>query len=245
MKYNIDAVDKHLETLLAKERSSVQESLNYSILEGSNIIELIHDSIVHCKTQISKIRIQLEKQQDEVICKRLRRQLQCFENNLMIWNLCGHLQNVSVDIKNIQTRLYADELPLIRRKSIGEACKIVYESSKVLIDNTGAELRHYIQSQNTELVNGFLDEFNMHRKKLTTFRETYSAKLKNVRVGINAHYDNDIIKQLDIIKNLSWSDTIETLIEYEKIILGFGPLFSRLIQVGLQDMACVFVPDDI
>ena len=159
--------------------------------------------------------------------------------------MCGNLKNVSVDIKNVQTRLYADEIPLIRRKSIGEAYKIVYESAKVLIDNTGSKLRDYIQTHNSENANGFLEEFNIHRKKLTTFREKHAAKLKDVRVSIHAHYDNDIINQLDIIENLSWSETIENLVEYEKIILGFGPLFSRLIQMGLDDMRCVFEPYDI
>lgn len=239
MRYNINEVDKQLERLLKSERDDVLDSLNSSILTGELSFELITTSIKHCKKQISNIdKLLYQKNNNESLRNSLVANRKAFSDNLAIWNLCGHIQLTSIQVKDVQKRLYAEGTnELQRRIAIGDASLLVYESSKVIMDCAGKD---FLQFLNKVLNRVELDNFKSLRKELTTFREENSKYLKDIRVKNVAHRDADILNQIDVIEELNWTDCIKLLLDYEKILNDFGAFLTSLIPLGNKELAVAF-----
>lgn len=239
MEYNVNEVDRQLESLLKSERDDILTSLNSSMSIGELSLELIITSIKHCKQQISNIdKHFLQKNNSVSLRNALITRRKAFEDNLAIWNLCGHIQLTSIQVKDVQKRLYAEETnELQKRMAIGEASLLIYESSKVIIDCTGKDFMDFL---NKVLTQKQLEGFKPLRKELTTFREGNSKCLKDIRVKTVAHRDLDILNQLDVIEELNWSDCIQLLLDYEKILNSFGAFLSSLIPLGMAQLAIVF-----
>ena len=239
MEYNINDVDRHLERLLKSERDDVLNSLNSSMETGELSLELIITSIKHCKQQISNID-KLFHQKNFIVsaCSSLTVKRKAFNDNLMIWNLCGHIQLTSIQVKEVQKRLYAGESnELQKRIIIGDATLLVYESSKVIVDCTGKDFLEFLHKV---LVHDQLEDFKSLRKGLTTFREGNSKYLKDIRVKSVAHRDTDVLNQIDVIEGLNWSDCIQLLLDYEIILNDFGAFLSSLIPLGNSMLADAF-----
>lgn len=239
MEYNVNEVDRQLEMLFKSERDEVLNSLKSSMATGELSLELIITSIKHCKQQISNIdKIFQQKNNNSSVRNSLIVKRKAFEKNLMIWNLCGHVQLTSIQVKDVQKRLYAvDTNELQKRIAIGEASLLVYESSKAIIDCTGKDFMEFL---NKGLTPKELSDFRLLRKELTTFREANSKYLKDIRVKSVAHRDMDILNQLDVIEELNWSDCIQLLLDYEKILNAFGAFLSSLIPLGNNVLAVAF-----
>ena len=239
MQYNINDVDRQLERLLNSERDAILNSLNSSVSAGELSFELITTSIKHCKKQISNIDKLIGQKNNSVSLRNsLIAKKKAFNDNLVIWNLCGHIQLTSIQVKDVQKRLYAGETNELRKRlAIGDASLLVYETSKVMIDCTGKEFMEFL---NKVLDQEELDVFKSLRKGLTTFREENSKYLKDIRVKSVAHRDTDILNQVDIIEGLNWSDCIQLLLDYEKILNDFGTFLTSLIPLGNNELAVAF-----
>lgn len=239
MYYNVNDVDRQLERLLKSERVSVMNSLDSSLETGKLSFELIITSIKHCKKQISNIdKLLRQKNNNASVCASLTVKRKAFNDNLAIWNLCGHIQLTSIQVKDVQKRLYSSEInELQKRIAVGEASLLVYESSKVIIDCTGKTFMDFL---NKVLTSDQLDGFKLLRRKLTTFREGNSKNLKDIRVKTVAHRDLDVLNQVDTLEGISWSDCIQLLLDYEKILNAFGSFLSSLIPLGNNMLASAF-----
>lgn len=238
MVYNINEVDKQLEGLFKQERGYVLECLDSTIVSEEASLEMIITSIKHCKKQISNIDKILHQKDNGSVYNSLTVMRKAFEDNLSIWNLCGHIQLTSIHIKNVQKRLYSSETnELQKRIVIGDALLLVYESSKVIIDCTGRSFMEFLNKVHSI---DHLEVFKSLRKELTTFREDNSEYLKDVRVKSVAHKDTDVLNQIDIIEGLNWSECIQLLLVYEKILNAFGKFLSSLIPLGINQLSMAF-----
>ena len=239
MQYNINDVDRQLERLLNSERDAILNSLSSSVSAGELSFELITTSIKHCKKQISNIDKLIGQKNNSVSLRNsLIAKKKAFNDNLVIWNLCGHIQLTSIQVKDVQKRLYAGETnELQKRIAIGDATLLVYESSKVIVDCTGKDFLEFLHKV---LVHDQLEDFKSLRKGLTTFREGNSKYLKDIRVKSVAHRDTDVLNQIDVIEGLNWSDCIQLLLDYEKILNDFGTYLSSLIPLGNRILADAF-----
>ena len=239
MEYNVSDVDRQLERLIRSERDNVLDNLNFSMVTGELSLELIRTSIKHCKQQIANIdKLFHQKNNNVSDYNSLTIKRKAFEDNLTIWNLCGHIQLTSIQIKNVQKRLYSVETnELEKRMAIGDASLLVYESCKVIIDCTG---RAFMELLNKVLTQEQLEDFKLLRKKLTTFRKDNSKYLKDVRVKSVAHKDTDVLNQIDVIEGLNWSDCVHLLLDYEKILNAFGEFLSLLIPLGHKILGFAF-----
>lgn len=239
MQYNINEVDRQLERLLKSERDYVLNSLSSSLSIGELSLELITNSIKHCKKQIVNIdKLLRQKNSNTGLRNSLVVKREAFCDNLAIWNLCGHIQLTSIQVKEVQKRLYAGETnELQKRIAIGDAALLVYESSKVIIDCTGKDFLEFL---NKVLVHDQLEDFKSLRKGVTTFREGNSKYLKDIRVKSVAHRDTDVLNQIDVIEGLNWSDCIQLLLDYETILNDFGAFLGSLIPLGNSILADAF-----
>lgn len=239
MEYNVNEVDRKLEKLLKTEHNGVLNSLNSSVVTGELSLEQIIYSIKHCKQQIANIDKHLSHKNNSIsLCKSLIARRQAFEDNLAIWNLCGHIQLTSIHVKEVQKRLYAtDTNDLQKRIVIGDASLLIYESSKVIIDSTGKDFWEFL---NKVLNQEQLDSFKSLRKELTTFRAKKSEYLKDVRVKSVAHKEPDFLNQVSMIESLNWSDCIQLLLDYERILNTFGTFLCSLIPMGISQLAMAF-----
>ena len=82
----------------------------------------------------------------------------------------------------------------------------------------------------------FEHELRNIRARLRQFQTTYSDYLQLVRNNTAAHKDQDVLKQLDIITNINWSETIQTTITFERIINDLGAFLQKLISSGLVSL---------
>lgn len=238
IEYHINEVDKQLEILLKLDREYVLECLDSSLMSEETSLELIITSIRHCKRQICNIdKLIIKKPQGDRDRISLMTKKTAFEDNLLIWNLCGHIQITSYQIKSIQKRLYSDENELQKRITVGEASLLIYESSKIIIDSTGKSFLDYLTRI---LGSDKLCDFKSLRKELTIYRENNSNNLKNIRVKNVAHRDPDLLNQIDVIEDFNWSDCIQLLLDYEQILNKLGAFLNSIIPLGLEQLAVAF-----
>ena len=238
IEYNINEVDRQLEGLLKQDLEYVLECLDSSLNSEEASLGVIITSIKHCKQQISSIdklllkKPQVNKEKSSLLTKRT-----AFEDNLTIWNLCGHIQITSYQVKSIQKRLYSDDNELHKRMTVGEASLLIYESSKIIIDCTGKSFMDFLTKV---LLSDKLCDFKSLRKELTVFRESNSSNLKDVRVKNVAHRDSDLLNQIDVIEELNWSDCVQLLLDYEQILNKFGVFLTSIIPLGMNQLAVAF-----
>lgn len=64
--------------------------------------------------------------------------------------------------------------------------------------------------------------------------------MTRIRKGIDAHRENDIVAQLDIIEGLHLSDAIKLINEYGMIINKLGQEVKPIIDLGLKRLQEVF-----
>ena len=62
-------------------------------------------------------------------------------------------------------------------------------------------------------------------------------ELHKIRNNIGAHRDDDFMKQMEVIGEMSWSDTIERFHEFEKATIEYGKSLKPLMDAGLHQIA--------
>ena len=115
-----------------------------------------------------------------------------------------------------------------------QASLIIYESLNDLFDLLGKDFKTII---NTKLNNSELEsKFLLIRKELNQFKDNNFNRLKEIRNVATAHRDNDILKQINLIAEISWSEVIGIVTVFDKILNKLGPLLQELINYDLRKL---------
>lgn len=232
MNYNLNSTDSFLEECLkSPEGIELDKTLAQTIKTEHEILELISTSIKHCKKNIAEIDKLLNIVEANDRLKRhlsdgFNLQKKVWEDALLIWNLCGFIQMISLEIKSAQKSLYFETDEWHRRNIIKQAYVMMYESSEDLLQQTG---KHFLDVMSLSCSEEQIVQFKAIRKKWSLFRKNYEDEFQDVRNKVGAHREHDVMMQINTIESLNWSQTIELLLEYEKLTIEIAPYFSALI----------------
>lgn len=92
-----------------------------------------------------------------------------------------------------------------------------------------------------KLLDGFsiADSLKDNLKHLTSNLNEYKAKyiseLKKIRNSCVAHREKNSIEHLRIISTLNWSDSVESLTGFDKILMKYGEFMQEVINTSLKE----------
>ncbi len=155
-----------------------------------------------------------------------------FEDTKFIWNIAGFINIISFDFKVVGQDLILADNEWQKRYYARQACLIIYESINDFFDLLGKDFKELIS---TKILDKTIEEELINvRRELNSFKANYFDMLKVIRNTAIAHRDNDSLKQVDTITNICWSDSIEIVTSYDKILNHLGQIFQRLMNIGLE-----------
>jgi hypothetical protein len=207
--YNKSSLDKDLENLISKERSNLISIYDTNFQTQEQTFSLIVDSIEHAE-------------------------FNNFNDNKLIWNIAGFINIISYDLKIIARDLTFAQTEWQKRHYARHACLIIYESIDSLFQLLGKDFRDLTQMRlNIIELEEMLTEI---REDLKLFKTNYSKKLYEIRNVAVAHRNNEVLKQVRIIKQINWNDTIQMISQFDNILNKLGSFCTSLINKGLSDL---------
>jgi len=207
--YNKSSFDKDLENLISKDRANLMSIYDTNFQTQEQTFSLIVDSIEHAE-------------------------FNNFNDNKLIWNIAGFINIISYDLKIIARDLTLAQTEWQKRHYARHACLIIYESIDSLFQLLGKDFRDLTQNRlNILELEEMLTEI---REDLKLFKKNYSKKLYEIRNVAVAHRNNEVLKQVRIIKQISWNDTIQMISQFDNILNKLGAFCQSLINKGLSDL---------
>lgn len=208
MKYNINGVDLHLARNLKMDGKAIKKNLHLKLEEEEKMLDLFEQSVKHC-------------------------QANNFNDNQTIWNISGFVNLVSMDIKTVNIGIYFAESEWIKRYYARQACLIMYEATEDLFRLMGKDFKQIIKTKID--IAEFELELKKSRQALNTFKTNNQEYLQKVRNTAIAHKDLDILKQIEVIKEINWSTIIQMIVDFESILTTMGSFLQKLINKALKE----------
>lgn len=109
MKYKKSPLDCFLQQRISDNAKELKNTLNETLQEEQDCLELIHGCIMHCKQNIANCEERINK------CSLAARSIYetkklAFKDNLTIWNMLGHIQMASIEMKECLKRLSVNDI---------------------------------------------------------------------------------------------------------------------------------------
>lgn len=206
--YKNNQTDKYLSENIQKQKESLKLTFLKNFETQEKTLELLIKGINHAKFNE-------------------------FEDTKFIWNIAAFINIISFDFKIVGQDLMFAENEWQKRYYARQACLIIYESVNDFFDLLGKDFRKLITAN---ICNEIIErELKSIRKELNSFKANNFEKLKEIRNVVIAHRDNDSLKQIISIQNISWSETIGLVTNYDKILNQLGQVFQKLINIGLAN----------
>lgn len=156
-----------------------------------------------------------------------------FEENYLVWNISGYITLISIDIKTMQKGLYSATTEWDKRFFARQSYLIMYDAPQKIIN----QIEKLLQRAGYRPFFTILEEA---KTRLKEFVKKYGTYIGDVRNNTAGHKDEKVIKQLNVIENIEWSNTIEITNEFEEQINDLGALLKLLIDAGLENIATAF-----
>ena len=207
--YNKCSLDKVLEDSISKERENLMFIFDTNFQTQEQTFSLIIDSIRHAK-------------------------FNNFHDNKLIWNIAGFINIISYDLKIIGRDLTFAQTEWQKRHYARQAYLIIYESVDSLFELLGKDFKDL--THNRLNISEFDEILKDIRKDLNLFKTTYKDKLYEIRNVAIAHRDIEVIKQVEIIQQINWHETIQTISQFDNILNKLGSFCTSLINKGLSDL---------
>ncbi len=156
-----------------------------------------------------------------------------FTENKLIWNFASYINIVSFDLKIIGENLFLSTNEWGKRYFARQSAIVIYESLNDIFELSGKEFRNILSrfSNATELKT----EIKQLTTELNEYKQKYFEQLKTIRNNCAAHRDKDCIEQLKIITSLNWSESVETLTVFDKILMKYGVFMQKVINISLEE----------
>lgn len=230
MIYKKSPLDYFLQQRISDNAKELMNDLSETLQTEQACLEQILLSINHCKKNIAACEKQIKKCSLTSLPVYESRK-SAFKDNLIIWNMLGHIQMASIEMKEYLKRLSVEDIDEWNQRDIIKSAYIaIYETSKKLVDSTAEIIKfinRYFPSYDCEV-------FLSTRKELTKFREINTAELTRIRNGIAAHRDEEVSTQIKIIEGLHLSDAVKLIVEYGNIVNRLGNVTSPIIELGFK-----------
>ncbi len=208
--YNKNKIDTDLEKLIADDKANMAATYEKNFQTQEQTLGLIVSSLRHSD-------------------------FNNFKDSKTIWNIAGYVNIISYDLKIITRDLTFSQNEWQKRHYARQACLIIYESIDDLFKLLGKE---FIDLTKNRLdITELQTDLKEIRQELNTFKSGYSEKLNEIRNVSIAHRDNEVLKQIELIQQINWSDAIGMIMQYDVILNKLGAFLTKLINKGLADLS--------
>ena len=236
MKYKKSPLDYFLQQRISDNAKELKNTINETLQNEQDCLKQICICIDHCKQNIANCEERIKK------CSLASLPIyetkkSAFKDNLTIWNMLGHIQMASIEMKEYLKRLSVKDIDeWEQRDAIKSAYTAIYETSKKLIDTTGSVMK-FIQCH----FPGYdYMSFAAAKKELTRFREQNTIELTRVRNSVDAHRDLEVSVQIDTIEGLHLAEAVQLIIDYGNIVNKLGDVTSPIKELGIKRLQACF-----
>lgn len=147
-----------------------------------------------------------------------------------IINSYGYLNLLAYDLISVGYNLYFEKKRWQKIYFARQVSLLIYEALNDIPTITGKIFKvQFNSARGIPAVEDFLSQLKQCNKRLQEYRNNNLDKLKNIRMNVAAHRDDDIDEQLSIIKNINPYDTIKQMTDFDKTLRHFIDLLQSLI----------------
>ena len=189
----------------------IKETLEAISLEEKNCLELFKIQIRHCQQQLALIG----------------------ERIAAGW----HTHELMTQKRAFEKLLYFEKNESSRERIAVDASVMMYEWCEDLNELTGKKYQDIAQRLLSEAA---LAKTRIARKKLADFFKQEKPVLSEIRHNAGAHREHDFMKQMEVLEEVGWSDTIERLHRFEEVTLELGKTMKPLMEAGLKKIGEAF-----
>jgi len=136
--------------------------------------------------------------------------------NVIIWNIFGFLNILEYDLTSVGYNLvfenkrwqkiyYARQVTLVMYEAFNDLPEILGKNYKTIFDGI-------------ENAKPYIDTLKGYKKDFELLKNTNFEYLKEIRMNVSAHRDQDIDKQLEVIRTIDPYKVIRIMFDFEKIL---------------------------
>lgn len=136
--------------------------------------------------------------------------------NIIIWNIYGFLNMLQYDLTSAGYNLVFENKPWQKIYYARQVILIMYEAFKDLPEILG---KYYKQIFNgIDKVKSYLETLKGYKKEFELLSDKNKYFLQHTRMNVSAHRDQDIDKQLQVIRDIDPYRVIRIMFDFEKIL---------------------------
>ncbi len=226
----------YLDALMdSAEGRKLRKALEATCADEKLGLEEFKKMISHCQNQLDIIQnsISAEGPTKEILSRK-----RAFEEELAILNIAALTHQCDYETKGYQRLLYFEKNDSIRKQIMGNVSVMMYEWCEKLLGISGKQLQDIAKRL---LGPAGVVNINVARKKISDFFKREKQKLHDIRIYVGAHKEGDFMKQMEVIGEMRWSDTLAQFHNFEDAVLEFGKALKPLMDAGLQQIAYSFI----
>lgn len=207
--YNVSNVDIELETNIDIDKASMFNLYNKNFETQEKTLEYIIAGLEHSD-------------------------FNNFGDSKLVWNIAAYINIISYDLKIIGRDIAFARTDWQKRHYIRQACLIIHESIDDLFQLLGKEFNDLIKNRvDISTLNSELLDL---RKDLNHYKSRYLKTLKEIRNVAIAHRDTEVLTQFNLIVQISWTESIGMMSEFDDILNRFGRFLSKLMQMNFTGL---------
>lgn len=206
--YNITETDAEFEQLLNTKIVEFQKQFKNNLIIQESTIELLYKGVIHSDSND-------------------------FKNNRLVWNASCYVNIISYDLKVIGKNLMLSKTEWEKRYFARQAGLLIYEGTNDLFDLFGREFRTAISGLSD--FDKIKENLKHITKKLNLYKETYLARLHNIRNVSIAHRDQNTVEQLSTIFSISWVEAINFVSEFDQILNLAGQFLQEIMNKSVVE----------
>ncbi len=200
--YNITDTDREFQALLTKEKlAEFEKSFEKNFFTQEGTLQLLSLG-VRAATDLK------------------------FESSRVIWNTACFVNVLSYDLKIIIRSMIYAQREWEKRVFARQAAVLVYESLNDLFDLLGKGLKEAVKKLAD--CQAFEDQLKLIRSDLNSFKQSHFNALKEIRNVAAAHRDQDALKLVQTIYDISWMDSFSIFSSFDRIIIRLGGILEVL-----------------
>lgn len=184
-------IDRRFEQEISRDKISIVEGFNdrYNVLE-SNI-----------KLTEKIKRLAKEKKSNE---------------NVIIWNIFGFLNILEYDLTSVGYNLAFENKPWQKVYYARQVTLVMYEAFNDLPEVLGKYYKQIFDG--IEKAKPYLETLKGYKKDFELLKNTNFEYLQEIRMNVSAHRDQDIDRQLEVIRTIDPYRVIKIMFDFEKIL---------------------------
>lgn len=147
--------------------------------------------------------------------KRLAKEKKSNEN-VIIWNIFGFLNILEYDLTSVGYNLVFENKPWQKVYYARQVTLVMYEAFNDLPEVLGKYYKQIFEG--IEKAKPYLETLKGYKKDFEFLKNTNFEYLQEIRMNVSAHRDQDIDRQLEVIRTIDPYRVIKIMFDFEKIL---------------------------